>query len=242
MKIVITLILLISINISYANCSGCCSHHGGVTCSVDITKCKDGTVLSYKCLEQNCNKCPSISKPKASIVVKTSIAIQPKYNRKFFKHWVDQDKDCQNTRAEILIQYNIGKLTFKTDKKCVVVTGKWIDPYSDKIFTNANDLDVDHIISLKHAYISGAKNWDKKTREAFANSPDNLLPVWKKLNRQKGAKSPSQWLPPLESYRCEYLTKWKTLKEKYKLQQTKREISSINSINKLCPLTKTKLD
>lgn len=155
-----------------------------------------------------------------------------KYSRKLFKHWIDEDRDCQNTRAEILIKYNVGVIKFKTKRQCVVQSGKWIDPYSGKTFTLANDLDIDHIVTLKHSFILGAKNWTKDLKKVFANDQDNLLPVWKRLNRQKGAKGPSKWLPPKKEYQCEYLNKWNKIVKKYKLVIQHRKIASIPHCSK----------
>lgn len=49
--------LLIFSTTAYADCRGCCSHHGGVVCSKGVTKCADGTTLSAKCRRKGCNKC-----------------------------------------------------------------------------------------------------------------------------------------------------------------------------------------
>ena len=52
---------------SFADCRGCCSHHGGVVCGDGVTMCADGTSLSAKCRAKGCNKCYSSlssSKPK----------------------------------------------------------------------------------------------------------------------------------------------------------------------------------
>ena len=45
----------------YADCTGCCSGHGGVVCKNSVTICRDGTALSQKCIEKGCNKCGSSS-------------------------------------------------------------------------------------------------------------------------------------------------------------------------------------
>ena len=42
----------------------------------------------------------------------------PSYDRDDWKHWVDEDKDCQNMRHEILIEESSAKVAFKTDRKC----------------------------------------------------------------------------------------------------------------------------
>ncbi len=154
------------------------------------------------------------------------------YKRKLYPHWVDEDRDCQNSRMETLIKENIGDLKFKKNKGCSVTWGKWYDPYSGKTFTKASDLDIDHIVPLKHAHQTGADSWTRKKRRAFANDPINLIPVYKSLNRQKGAKGPTRWMPPNKKFHCEYVTRWKAVKKKYGLRSSGRELASVQ---KKCP-------
>jgi 5-methylcytosine-specific restriction endonuclease McrA len=154
-------------------------------------------------------------------------ALAENYKRKLYPHWIDQDRDCQNSRAEILIKENKGELKFKRNKSCNVTWGSWYDPYSGKTFTKASDLDIDHIVPLKHAHTNGANEWTRKKRRAFANDPLNLIPVSKRLNRQKGAKGPTRWMPPNKDFQCEYIKRWKAVKAKYGIRSSGREVASI---------------
>jgi hypothetical protein len=47
------------------------------------------------------------------------------YDRSDCPHWSDDDKDCQNTRHELLIQTSTRSVEFKTDKQCNLLIGKW---------------------------------------------------------------------------------------------------------------------
>jgi hypothetical protein len=58
---------------------------------------------------------------------------------------------------------------------------------------------------------------------AVANDPENLLVVDDSLNQKKGKKGPDEWLPPNQSYRCEYLGKWKYVLSKYRLTMLPKE-------------------
>jgi hypothetical protein len=139
------------------------------------------------------------------------------YNRRDYRHWVDEDRDCQNTRNEILIATSLVEPVYKTQKRCVVVLGKWYDPYSDQFYYRSKELDLDHLIPLKKAHLLGAYKWSREKKKNFANDPDNLVLVKASLNRQKGAKGPTEWLPPNKSYHCQYLERWNRIKEKYGL-------------------------
>ena len=118
----------------------------------------------------------------------------PKYDRKSYRHWIDEDRDCQIARHEVLIAESISPVGFKTSKGCRVVSGSWDDPYSGKTIINATKLDVDHMVPLKEAHESGAANWSRERKRAYANDldyPDTLIAVDRRLNRQKGAKDPA---------------------------------------------------
>ena len=59
-----------------------------------------------------------------------------KYNRKDYHHWIDVDRDCQNTRNEVLIQESNGQVSFKSLKGCKVVAGRWFGAFTGKTFSN----------------------------------------------------------------------------------------------------------
>jgi hypothetical protein len=156
------------------------------------------------------------------------------YNRSDWPHWLDDDKDCQNTRHEILIQTSTKPIEFKTENECNVLSGEWYDPYSGDTFTISKDLDLDHIVPLKFAHGHGADKWSRERKKQFANDHDNLLLVNASLNRQKGAKGLDEWLPPHHQYRCEYIDKFNAVMTKYDLSYIPSEKRIINRMVNAC--------
>jgi hypothetical protein len=166
------------------------------------------------------------------VILITSCADIPdkrfKYVRKDWPHWSDADTDCQNTRQEILIQRS--SIPVRLNKKgCTVVSGRWDDFYYPEILTLAKEVDVDHLIPLKHAHDVGGAGWTKEAREKFANDPENLVITFKSYNRAKGAKTIAQWVPLHKDYACKYIRQWIRLKKKYELRLTKPELKTIEA-------------
>lgn len=134
------------------------------------------------------------------------------YNREDWGNWIDEDGDGLNTRHEVLAEESLIKPVISNNK---VVSGKWFDKYTGKYFTNPSDLDIDHLVPLKNAYISGASNWSKKKKNRYYNYlkyDNHLIAVSKSANRNKSDKSPVDWLPPNEEYQCEYVREWFKIK------------------------------
>jgi hypothetical protein len=156
------------------------------------------------------------------------LAQKPHYERKSYPHWSDLDKDCQNTRQEILISRSLSPVSMNS-KRCTVVRGEWDDYYYPQVHTQAKNVDIDHLIPLKHAHDTGATAWGRRQREAFANDPENLVITDRRYNRQKGAKSITEWLPAGRDYACRYIRDWIRLKSKYQLSLTAPEEKTISS-------------
>ena len=156
------------------------------------------------------------------------------YERSAYGRWRDVDRDCQNTRHEILISSSTEPVQFKTEKECKVVSGKWIGLYTGKIFNNARKIDIDHVVPLKEAHISGASGWTKEKKRQFSNDEENLLAVSRSANRSKGAKDPAQWMPKNEAFHCEYIKRWVAIKNKYMLYMDQKEQQKINRVLEGC--------
>ncbi len=174
---------------------------------------------------------------KAAMVATVSTAIiYGSYSRSDYKHWIDDDKDCQNTRQEVLIIESLEKPTL--DKKgCKVVKGKWYDPYTDKYFTNPSDLDVDHFVPLKETDRSGGQIWDSEKKMQYANdltNPETLIAVYKSANRSKADKDPSDWLPTNPKFQCQYIATWQKIKKIWGLQMDEKEAKFIKGKDKEC--------
>jgi hypothetical protein len=156
------------------------------------------------------------------------------YNRDEWRHWIDSDSDCQNTRHELLISTSSRPVKFKTDNECNVLTGSWYDPYSGQNYSISKDLDLDHVVPLKFANGHGGDKWSREKKQKFANDLDNLLLVSASLNRQKGAKGLDEWLPPNHVYRCEYITHFNTVMAKYGLIYIPAEQRIVDKMMKAC--------
>lgn len=129
------------------------------------------------------------------------------YSRDKFGHgWADIDKDCQNTRQEVLISMSTNSVRYADDKQCRVTFGRWISMYSGEVIFDASTMDIDHVVPLKWAWDHGADKWTEEKREQFANDPVNLVAVEASLNRSKGAKGLDEWLPPAnqEQYKARF--------------------------------------
>lgn len=152
----------------------------------------------------------------------TGTAEYVEYSRSLYPHWIDEDRDCQNTRAEVLIRDDDdGVVEFAETNPCRVVRGIWVDPYTGVTFNDASQLDVDHVVPLKNAHESGAWAWTREKRRAYANYlvyENHLLAVKASENRSKGANGPETYKPPLVSYHCEYARIWIKIKTDWELE------------------------
>lgn len=151
------------------------------------------------------------------------------FERNSFKHWTDIDGDCQDARSEVLIRDADGLVTFKSSRECVVESGLWIDPFTGREFTDPSNLDIDHVVPLENAFLSGAWNWTVERRELYANSMDDsrhLMAVDHKENRRKGSKGPEDYMPPNKSFHCDYIDAWISIKRDWGLKMTVSEAES----------------
>ena len=146
------------------------------------------------------------------------------YSRDAFGHgWADSDKDCQNTRHEVLIQQSTTTPVLSSNG-CKAEHGRWVSMFTGDVITRAKQLDIDHVVPLKWAWSHGADQWPAHKRELFANDPINLIAVESSLNRAKGAQGPDEWLPPKNQ--CQYILRFQRVLVKYSIN-TPKEMQSI---------------
>ena len=159
-----------------------------------------------------------------------SFAYTEQYNRtKHFKHWSDLDRNGFNTREDVLIRQSVQTANGNYLISIVgndIKLGIWVCPYSGKIFYSASYLDIDHVVPLKYAWEHGAENWTDKEREEFANDVDNLLAVNRTVHSGKGDSSPDKWLPPNISFHAEYISKFVSICDRYKLSYNKEKVNA----------------
>ncbi|MEC9309608.1 MAG: lamin tail domain-containing protein [Chloroflexota bacterium] len=166
----------------------------------------------------------------------------PDYDRDTWSHWSDVNGDCQNTRHEVLISESLDPVSFNTNDSCSVATGRWLDQYTGVEVTEASALDVDHMIPLQNAHISGGWQWGASKRKDFANYleyENHLIAVTASANRQKGSRPPDQWKPGLASYWCQYSLDWVNIKLEWGLSVTAAEWNSLQEMLSTCstPIT-----
>ncbi len=87
-------------------------------------------------------------------------------------------------------------------------------------------IDVDHVVSLKDAYESGASEWTSEEKARFANDRLNHVSSCASVNRSKGSSTPKDVIRKANDGRgvefefidlCSYLKKYHKVKTKYGL-------------------------
>ena len=167
------------------------------------------------------------------------------YSRSAFgPTWSDVDRNGCDTRNDIL-KRDLTELSFKENtRNCVVVSGVLNDPYSGERITfirgntTSTLVQIDHVIALGNAWVTGAFQISVKQRTSLANDPLNLLAVKGSLNSQKQDGDAATWLPPNKSYRCEYVARQISVKKKYGLWVTQPEKDAMKRILEKCPTQK----
>ena len=158
------------------------------------------------------------------------------YDRKLYKHWIDEDSDCQDTRQEVLISESI-ELAVLDERGCKVISGLWNDTFTGNTYTDPSDLDIDHMIPLKEVHVSGGYAWSAERKEQYANdisNPDVLIAVSRSANRSKGARDVAHWLPTNEGFRCEYVRRWVAVKEDWGLEMDEVETARVLTLLSGC--------
>ncbi len=158
-----------------------------------------------------------------------------RYNRrKHFGGWIKDpsNKTCYNVRALVLIRDAQSEVYYKDSNPCLVDQSEWLDPYSGDVYYDAqNDVQIDHFVPLKHAYLAGAWKWESEFRCNYANFMGNdfhLLAVSSYENKAKSDSSPENYMPSNTAYACEYLENWLKVKAIWDLAMTRSEVSTVN--------------
>ncbi|KAF9476126.1 hypothetical protein BDN70DRAFT_882839 [Pholiota conissans] len=156
----------------------------------------------------------------------------PAYSRDLFKTWDIISGTC-DTRETVLKRDGTNVVT---NSACTATSGNWVSPYDGVATTLASDLDIDHLVPLKEAWLSGAREWTSAQREAFANdlTRPQLVAVTDNLNESKGDKDIANWKPPLASYVCTYARAWVQVKHFYALTIDSAEKTALTSLLANC--------
>ena len=145
----------------------------------------------------------------------------------------DFDGDCQSTRQEMLVLTSRSEIRYTNPRNCVVRTGEWLDEYTGEVFEVAVKLEVDHVIPRMYAHTHGGDRWMAEKKLLFANDPLNIMLVERREIRRKRDRGPSRYLPR-EEFQCEYINLWDQISEKYNLQLSSNDRSTISRMREEC--------
>ena len=145
----------------------------------------------------------------------------------------DFDGDCQSTRQEMLILKSRSNVRYTNPRNCVVRTGQWLDEYTGETFEVAVKIEVDHVIPRMYAHTHGGDRWMPEQKLQFSNDPLNIMLVERREIRRKRDRGPSRYLPR-DEFQCEYVNLWNQISEKYNLQLSASDRSTISRIKADC--------
>lgn len=169
----------------------------------------------------------------------------PDYRREAFgSAWADVDGNGCNQRDDVLLRDAVPD-TVRTAAQGAcdhdVLAGAWVDPYSGvllefddlKDLRQAQAIQIDHVVPLAEAWISGAAGWSDEQRRGYANDLGVLLAVDGPANAGKGADDPAAWRPR-EPFQCAYAVAWIGIKHSWALAADASEVAALDELLATC--------
>ncbi len=163
----------------------------------------------------------------------TATEVRTGYDRALFPHWIDADGDGCSTRNEVLLAEADDPPS--VSGTCTLSGGRWYSYYDRVSWTDASDIDIDHMVPLAEAWDSGARTWTTSVRQAFANDLGDyrsLVGVTDNVNQAKGDKDVAEWLPTYD--KCRYLREYVAVKHRWRLSVDTAEKSAMQSVASTC--------
>lgn len=168
---------------------------------------------------------------------KLAPAVEPYMRMTHFGRWINDPNDdlCYNTRARVLVRDSKKEVIFRGRNNCVVDRGDWDDPYTNETLFESRSIQIDHMVPLKNAYLSGAYKWSFKSRCLYANymgADFHLISSGARENMRKGDRTPANYIPPNDQYTCTYIRNWLAIKMIWNLNMSQTESTAISALIK----------
>lgn len=160
------------------------------------------------------------------------------FHRAQWGEWTDDDGNCRDTRADVLIAESEIPVTFADDAQCVVAGGRWLDPFTGDVVTDAADMVVEPIVPLREAHENGGADWSKQQRSAYYNyraETRHLMAMSRESRDERGQRSPDLWRPLDWSRWCDYASNWAGIKNHWNLSADRSEADALREMLGTCP-------
>jgi len=153
---------------------------------------------------------------------------------RFGEAWADTDHNGCDTRDDVLRRDLRDAVV--ADDGCTVLGGTLTDPYTGTLVRYpAVPLQVDHVVPLGDAWVTGAQRLGSARRTALANDPLNLVTTTARITVRKSGGDASSWLPPSQAFRCAYVARQIAVKQAYGLWVTAPERAAMTTVLADCP-------
>jgi hypothetical protein len=159
--------------------------------------------------------------------------------------WTDTDGNGCNQRDDVLLRDVVASAPHSVGRQgsCDhdVLSGTWVDPYSGASITltdakepsQAESVQIDHIVALSVAWRYGARSWTAERRLQFANDLRDLVASGGGSNQSKGGADAAQW-QPISPTQCGYSVRYITVKAAYSLPTDAAEKQALTRMLATC--------
>ena len=126
------------------------------------------------------------------------------------------------------------------EEQIVKRLGGIFSPYTCETFDSLRKTEIEHIVARSEAHDSGLCGADTATRRQFARDLRNLTLASATLNKQKGSKDATEWLPAQN--RCWFAQTIVEVRLAYGLTIDEPEVESLERILSSCSATAVRCD